>query len=81
MIRVTTETGSIYDFDQENMRTRRVNTTGNFEAMRKDGEWSDLVLMPDIKIGASMRFPLVVREDGDVTFRTTSYVTKIEDTE
>lgn len=79
MIKVHTETGSVYEFDLENSLVRRVNQTGNFSPMRKDEEWTDLVTKPDIVIGRSMTFALIVRDDDLVTFRSTSYVTKVEE--
>jgi hypothetical protein len=79
VITVYTETGSVYEFDLEQNRVRRNNQTGNFEAMRKDDQWNDLVTIPEFVVGQSMQFALVVREDGVVTMRTTSYVTKIEE--
>lgn len=76
-----TETGSVYEFDFEQNRVRRVNETGNFKNMRKDDQWLDLVTIPTITIGQSMSFALrgVADEPDMVTFRTTSYVTKIEE--
>lgn len=79
MIKVNTETGSVYEFDLEQNRVRRVNETGNFTAMRKDDEWNELVSIPEITVGESMKFLLHVREDDIVTLRTTSYVTKVEE--
>lgn len=79
MIKVQTETGSTYEFDLEQNRVRRVNETGNFDPMRKDDEWNELVSIPEFTIGQSMRFLLMVREDDIVTLRTTSYITKVEE--
>lgn len=77
--RVYTETGSVYEFDFDNHRVRRTNSTGNFANMRKDAEWIQLVTNPQIVVGQSMTFCLAgVAEDPEiVTFRSTSYVTKI----
>lgn len=81
LITVHTETGSVYEFDLEQNRVRRVNETGNFKAMRKDDQWLELVTVPTIVIGQPMGFALhgVAEEPDMVTFRTTSYVTKIEE--
>lgn len=77
--RVHTETGSVYEFDFDNHRVRRVNRTGNFKNMRKDEQWLQLVTNPQIVVGQSMQFALMgVADDPEmVTFRITSYVTKI----
>jgi hypothetical protein len=79
MILVTTETGSKYEFDFDQMRTRRINETKNFTPLRKDDEWNQLVTVPEIVTGQPMRFALMVREDDIVTIRHTSYVTKVEE--
>ena len=81
LITVHTETGSVYEFDLEQNRVRRVNETGNFTNMRKDDQWIELVTVPTITVGESMAFALrgVSEEPDIVTFRTTSYVTKIEE--
>ena len=76
---VHTETGSVYEFDFDQMRVRRVNETGNFTNMRKDDEWLELVTVPEIQVGQSMKFALMVRDDDIVTLRTTSYVVKVEE--
>ena len=80
-LRVFTETGSIYEFDLKNNKVLRFNDTGNFPSMRKDAQWIELVTIPEITLGQSMAFALRgVAEDPDiVTFRTTSYVTKVEE--
>lgn len=80
-LRVFTETGSIYEFDLKNKKVLRFNDTGNFANMRKDAEWIDIVTMTQPVIGESMTFCLTgVAEEPDlVTFRRTSYVTKIEE--
>jgi hypothetical protein len=75
---VYTETGSVYEFDFNQMRVRRINETGNFSNLRKDEEWLELVTVPEIELGQSMRFALMIRDDGIVTLRTTSYVIKVE---
>lgn len=79
MIKVTTETGSIYEFDYTEMKARRTNETNNFAPMRKDDEWVRLLLKPEITIGEPLRFVISVRDDDVATIRTTSYVTSISD--
>lgn len=81
MYTVHTETGSVYDFDFDQMRMRRVNETGNFANMRQDNEWINLVTVPEINVGEGMRFVVSgLHEDPNVvTIRTTSYVVKVEE--
>lgn len=82
MLKVNTETGSIYMFDMENLKMQRVNDTGNFDPMRQDGEWIQMLLEPTIEIGKAMKIalaPLGDPETTDCTMRFTSYVTKIEE--
>lgn len=79
MVTVHTETGSVYEFDYENMKMRRVNSTGNFDPLRKDGEWAEMLLWPEMEVGYPMNIALAPLAEGfDVTMRHTSYVTKID---
>lgn len=79
MLLVTTETGSLYEFDFDQMLTRRTNETNNFAPLRKDDEWVRLILEPEIIVGEPLRFVISVRDDDVATIRTTSYVTKVEE--
>jgi hypothetical protein len=71
---VHTETGSVYEF--AGTRVRRVN--GGSE-MRRDGEWLRFRNLQPVTVGQSMRFMLEPLGVGGVTFRTTSRVTRIEE--
>jgi hypothetical protein len=79
MIKVHTETGSVYEMDMPNLRMRRALHTEKSNDLRMDGEWIQMLQWPDIEQGYSMRIPLAPLAEGyDVTFRTTSPVTQIE---
>lgn len=75
---VTTESGTVYEFDAEREHVRRVN---NEIVMRRDDEWLAFTFVIPPAIGASMVLALEPLGDGDMTARCTSPVTKIEDTE
>jgi hypothetical protein len=80
MITVTTETGSVYEFDLENMLTRRL-TKNNFTGeakLRKDDTRVPLVTIPEIEVGRGMIFVISLREDDVVTTRYTSHVTSVD---
>lgn len=81
MYTVYTETGSVYDFDLDQMRMRRVNERGDKYSLRQDDDWISLVTIPNFTIGESMKFVVSgLNEDPDiVTIRTTSYVIKVEE--
>lgn len=77
-MRVHTETGSIYEFRErpEWWEVRRVERTHD---MRRDGEWLYCHYWPWPEVGQPMRLVLEPLGRGDITYRTTSWVTKIEE--
>jgi hypothetical protein len=79
MIKVHTETGSIYELDVANTKVRRVFHTEASSDLRRDEEWVQMLLWPEIKTGASMYLILEPLGEGNVTMRTTSYVVKVEE--
>ena len=73
---VETETGSIYLFDQGRvMRLRDGETTES--ALRRDGDWLQLVSIPLVAVGEPMRLVLQPLGEGYATLRITSRVTAI----
>ena len=73
---VETETGSIYLFDQGRvMRLRDGETTES--ALRRDGDWLQLLSIPLIAVGEPMRLVLQPLGEGYATLRITSRVTAI----
>ena len=77
VLRITTESGAVYDFSDEMARVRRANSDA---WLRKDGEWIDVISAEDIAFGNPMRLLLAgVAEVGN-TLRVTTPVTMIERT-
>jgi len=77
VLRITTESGAVYDFAQDMTKVRRVNPT---TALRRDNEWIDVISAEDIAFGQPMRLLLAgVAAVGD-TLRVTTPVTMIERT-
>lgn len=70
-----TETGSVYEFNDDLTKVRRVQYTHD---LRRDGEWLELRGLTMPHIGASMVLELEPLGEGDVTYRRTSWVTEIE---
>ena len=82
MKRVVTETGSVYEFDMENLKMRRADHTKKSEDLRGDGEWIQMLIEPGIELGRTMIIalaPLGDHETTDCTMRYTSGVISIED--
>lgn len=80
--RVVTETGSVYEFDMENLLMRRVEHTKKSNDLRKDGEWIQMLVEPGIELGHTMVIalaPLGDPETTDCTMRYTSTVIKVEE--
>jgi len=73
-MRVHTETGSVYEFTGD--RVRRVESTHD---MRRDGEWLTFQHLHPVVVGRSMNLALEPLGEGAATFRTTSRVTRIEE--
>jgi len=76
-MKVHTETGSIYEFRNGRFEVRRIESTHD---MRGDGEWIKVYGSSPPEVGYSMRLALApLADDADVTYRTTSRVTHIEE--
>lgn len=75
-MRVHTETGSIYEFRNGRFEVRRVEHTHD---LRRDGEWIKVISSSPPEVGRSMALGLEPLGAGDVTYRVTSRVTKIEE--
>jgi len=58
VLRITTESGAVYDFAQGMARVRRANPHGWSTRLRRDGEWIDVVSAEDIAFGKPMRLLL-----------------------
>lgn len=71
-MRVTTEAGSVYEFDGQRMKRKSDST------LRRDGEWIQLLVPVEPRIGEPMWLPLEPLGDGEVTVRMTTPVVSIE---
>lgn len=80
MIKVVTETGSVYMFDMENLKMQRLDHTNKSQDLRKDGEWLQMLLEPGIEVGRTMAIPLAPLAEGfECTMRFTSTVLSAEE--
>lgn len=82
LTRVITETGSVYEFDMENLRMRRAEHTKKSNDLRMDGEWVQMLVEPGVELGQTMVIalaPLGDPETTDCTMRYTSTVIKVEE--
>jgi len=81
VLRITTESGAVYDFADAMTRVRRGRRGNPITGMRRDGEWIDVISAEDIAFGQSMRLTLTgVAPLGGETYRVTTPVTMIERT-
>lgn len=76
MLKVTTESGSVYEFDLPNLKMRRINAES---PMRGEEEWLDMLTEPYIRLGEPLRAALAPLGFGDVTMRYSTPVTAIEE--
>lgn len=81
VLRVTTASGTAYDFDAGRGRVRRVPVPGEEHAMRRDGEWLDVEPGTVPEVGFPLVMLLEPLGEGDVTQRTTSPVTGMGEVE
>lgn len=77
MLRVVTETGSLYEFDMDNLKMRRADHTKKSDDLRRDGEWLQMLLQPEINKGQRMHIALEPLGEGEVTMRYTTPVLSI----
>jgi hypothetical protein len=76
-ITVTTESGSVYELDMEELKLRRVASEKEAK-LRKDDKWLQMLRWPDIDVGYPMHIALAPLADGyDVTMRYTTKVVEI----
>lgn len=79
MVKITTISGSVYEFDVANYKMRRVNTNQDAQ-LRKDEEWIKVMYLPDFLVGEPMRVVLEpLSMDADVTMRFTTEVVSVEE--
>lgn len=79
-LKVGTTTGSVYELGMEDLAMRRTSNGEGVSALRKDGDWVQMLLEPELVIGRPMYLTLApLSEDCDVTVRTTSTVVYIEE--
>lgn len=77
-IKVTTESGSVYELDMDKLKMRRVPTSSE-EKLRQDSKWIQMLRWPDIDQGYPMHIALAPLAKGyDVTMRYTTKVIEIE---
>jgi hypothetical protein len=79
MLLVGTETGSVYEFDLDNLLVRRAPSANSASELRKDNNWITLLSEPEFLIGHGMQLLLAPLGEGDCTLRITSHVTYIEE--
>ena len=80
MIKVTTETGSVYEFDIANYKMRRVPVDAPESELRRDGEWLNMIRPPRIEKGEPILIPLEgLHDPSDVTMRYTTTVVDIQE--
>ena len=77
MIKVTTATGSLYEFDMDNLQMRRADHTKKSFDLRKDGEWIQMLKEPAIEVGKAMIIALAPLGDPDTTDCTMRYTTEV----
>lgn len=76
-ITVKTESGSVYEFDMDNLQMRRVPASKK-EKLRQDNKWVQMLLWPDIDEGYPIHIALAPLAKGyDVTMRHTTPVVEI----
>lgn len=86
MKRITTESGSVYEYDDINKRFRRESIDGDRDLKHADGIWHDAEIVV-LRVGAPMYFQYTdpentgsLLEDGtDLRIRRTTYVVSIEE--
>lgn len=76
MLKVTTESGSIYEIDLDKMRVRRHSKD---RELRKDDKWIRMLAKPEIQLNRSLIIALEPLGAGEVTTRYSTPVTKIEE--
>ena len=72
-MRVTTESGTVYDFSLDGALVRRIGGA----PLRKDGEWMRVVDCSDITLGQPMRMMLDGVGEKVLTARVTTPVVKV----
>lgn len=76
-ITVKTESGSVYEFDMDNLQMRRVPASKK-EKLRQDNKWVQMLLWPDIDEGYPIHIALAPLAKGyEVTMRHTTPVVEI----
>lgn len=79
MVKITTVSGSVYEFDVQEYKMRRVNTNEDAQ-LRKDEEWIKVLYLPEFLVGEPMRVVLEPLDmDADVTMRFTTEVVSVEE--
>ena len=80
MLKVHTESGSVYEFDMDNLKMRRVpKTKAKKYQLRQDKDWLQMLIRPEIEVGFRIGITLQgLHDPEEVTFRTTTPVTLIE---
>lgn len=79
MLTIVTESGSAYEWDQDNKRVRRVQADTELSVLlRKDGEWLPVLWAKPPAIGVCWQLALQIVDDlGTATVRTTTKVVQI----
>lgn len=77
-ILVTTETGSVYEIDLNDWYIRRIEYSHD---LRRDGEWLRMLNKPNMRVGEPVLMVLEPLGHGNVTYRTTSPVVRIDEKE
>jgi hypothetical protein len=75
---VKTESGSAYEFNEDETQFRRINAGGEYHKLRRDGEWLNIKgIVSGPTVGEPLVMVIEIRDDGVPTFRRTSHVVEI----
>lgn len=75
--RITTQSGTVYEFDLLGRKVRRV-PLDEYASMRQDEQWLDFEFGYPPAVGSSVVLMLEPLGEGDVTVRRTTPVVSIE---
>lgn len=79
-MKFTTESGTTYEIDLDEGRVRRLPSQYG-EGLRKDNDWIDLQILPDVTVGSPCTMILAPLGQGGSTMRRTTIVMTVEDEE
>lgn len=77
-LHVHTQTGSVHEIDPDENTYSRLLRGPESGSLRRDGEVMHMVECMPIEVGQPVVMVLRLREDGVLTYRTTSPVVRVE---